>query len=120
MSPRRRPEQEIQRSVVSHLRCRGARGAVWWHVPNGGFRRPAEAKILAGLGVRAGVADIVALHDGKFYALELKSLSGRSTASQIAFRDEINAAGGFAAEAVGLDAAIRCLESWGLLKGSVQ
>src|SRR6478609_642957 len=116
---RRRPEQTIQRSVVQHLRCRGARGAVWWHVPNGGFRRPAEAKILAGLGVRAGVADICVVHDGKFFALELKAPSGRSSDAQIAFRDEISAAGGFAAEAVGLDAAIRCLESWGLLRGRV-
>ena len=120
MSARRRVEDGIQRSVVSHLRCRGARGAVWWHVPNGGLRRPAEAKILAGLGVRPGVADICVVHDGKFFALELKAPSGRSSAAQIAFRDEINAAGGFAAEAVGLDAAIRCLESWGILRGSVQ
>ena len=56
MPARRHPEQEIQRSVVSHLRCRGARGA----------------------------------------------------------------AGGFASEAVGLDAAIRCLESWGVLRGLTQ
>ena len=120
MSARRRPEQTIQRSVVEHLRCRGARGAVWWHVPNGGARRKTEAAILKGLGVRAGVADICAVHDGRFYALELKSPSGRSTAAQTAFRDEINAAGGFASEAVGLDAAIRYLKSWGLLKGSLQ
>ena len=116
---RRHPEQEIQRSVVSHLRCRGAR-AVWWHVPNGGARRKTEAAILKGLSVRAGVADICVVHDGKFFALELKAPSGRSTAAQIAFRDEINAAGGFAAEAVGIDAALRCLESWGLLRGQAQ
>jgi hypothetical protein len=88
-------------------------------VPNGGYRRRAEAKILAGLGVRAGVADICAVHAGKFYALELKAPGGHSTAAQTAFRDSISAAGGFAAEAVGLDAALRCLESWGLLKGRV-
>jgi hypothetical protein len=120
MKPRRRCEQDVQRCVISHLRCRGARGAVWWHVPNGGARRKTEAAILKGLGVRAGVADICVVHDGKFFALELKAPSGRSTAAQIAFRHEINAAGGFAAEVVGLGAAIRCLEAWGLLKGSVQ
>ena len=120
MKRRQHPESQIQRSVVEHLRCRGARGAVWWHVPNGGVRRKTEAAILKGLGVRAGVADICVVYDGKFFALELKAPSGRSTAAQIAFRDEINAAGGFAAEAVGLGAAIRCLEAWGLLKGSVQ
>ena len=119
MPARRQPEQTIQRSVVQHLRYRGARGAVWWHVPNGGPRRKTEAAILKGLGVRARVADICVVHDGKFFALELKAPSGRSTEAQMAFRDEINAAGGFAAEVVGLDAAIRCLESWGLLRGRV-
>jgi hypothetical protein len=66
------------------------------------------------------VADIRAVHDSRFYALELKASGRRSTAAQIAFRDEINAAGGFAAEAVGIDAARRCLESWGLLRGQTQ
>jgi hypothetical protein len=48
------------------------------------------------------VADICAVHRNQFYALELKAPGGRSTTAQIAFRDEINAAGGFAAEAVGI------------------
>jgi hypothetical protein len=86
---RRHIEDGIQRAVVSHLRCRGARGAVWWHVPNGGARRKTEAAILMALGVRAGIADICVVHDGRFFALELKSPSGRSSAAQIAFRDEI-------------------------------
>jgi hypothetical protein len=93
---------------------------LWWHTPNGGARRKTEAAILKGLGVRAGVADICILHAGQFYALELKAPGRCSTEAQIAFRDSVNAAGGFASEAVGLDAAIGVLESWGLLKGAVQ
>jgi hypothetical protein len=115
--PRCRPEDQIQRSVVQHLRCRGA---VWWHTPNGGARWKIEAAILEGLCVRAGVADLCIVHDGRFYALELKAPGGRSTPAQMAFRAEINAAGGFAPEAVGLDAAIRVLEAWGLLRGAAQ
>jgi hypothetical protein len=49
------PEQIIQRAVCQHLRQRGARGLVWFHVPNGGRRSPVEAAIFNGLGVRAGV-----------------------------------------------------------------
>jgi len=116
----RRPEDQIQRAIVQHLRFRGARGAVWWHTPNGGARQKTEAAILKGLGVLAGVADLCILHAGRFYALELKTPGRRSTEAQIAFRDAVNAAGGLASEAVGLDAAIRVLESWGLLKGEVQ
>jgi hypothetical protein len=57
-----RREQQVQRSVVEHLRYRGARGAVWWHCPNGGYRRPAEAKIMAGLGVRGIRFNVAELH----------------------------------------------------------
>jgi hypothetical protein len=93
---------------------------VFWHTPNGGFRTKATAAILKSLGTLAGVADICILYNGRFFALELKAPGGRSTAAQLAFRDSVNAAGGFAAEAVGLDAAVRVLESWGLLRGVAQ
>jgi len=66
------------------------------------------------------VSDVCILHDGRFYALELKASGCRSTEAQIAFRDAVNAAGGFAAEAVGLDAALACLRGWNLLRGDVQ
>jgi hypothetical protein len=65
------------------------------------------------------VADRCIVHAGRFYALQLKAPGGRSTPAQVAFRAEINAAGGFASEALGLDSAIHRLEAWGLLKGAV-
>jgi hypothetical protein len=99
MARRDQPEAQLRRTAVQHLRCRGVRGAVWWLTPNGGARHKIEAAILKGLGVRAGVADLCIVH-------------------AVAFRAEINAAGGFATEAVGLDAALRCLEAWGLLLGA--
>ncbi len=114
-----RPEDAIQRAVFQHIWIRGVPGIVAWHTPNGGKRKPIEAAILKGLGVRPGVADVCIVHDGKFYALELKAPGGRSTEKQIQFRHEVNAAGGFAAEAVGLDAALGCLHAWGLLRGTV-
>jgi len=44
---------------------------------------------------------------------------GRSTEAQLAFRAAVNAAGGFAAEAQGIDAALAVLTTWGLLRGHV-
>ena len=73
-------EQSVQRAVCEHLRRRAAPGLVWWHTPNGGRRSPVEAAIFNGLGVRAGVADLILLHDGKAFALELKTERGRPTA----------------------------------------
>lgn len=117
---RHKPEDAIQKAVFEHIDRRAVPGAIFWHVPNQG-RRGGLAGLKDGarykaLGLRPGWPDINALHDGKFFALELKAMSGRSTEIQMLRRMEINAAGGFAAEAMGLNAALACLESWGLLK----
>ena len=116
---RRRPraEQLIQRAVCQHLRRRGASGLVWFHVPNGGRRRPVEAAIFSGLGVRPGVADLILLHDGRAFALELKADGGRPTAAQKRFLSDFRAAGGEASIANGLDQALQTLEAWDLLRG---
>lgn len=119
MRPRRqsRPEDAIQRAVVQHLRQRGVPGLVFWHTPNGGKRGAIEAAIFKGLGVRAGVSDIIAVHAGRIYALELKSETGRQTESQMQFRADMDAAGAETGLAQGLDAALRIIEAWGLVRG---
>ena len=120
MSRRRRIEVCVQRTVCQHLRIRGVHGLLFWHTPNGGKRRPIEAAIMKSLGVRAGVADLILLHAGRIFALELKAESGRPTAEQMQFISDFNAAvapNGGACIAHGLDRALRVLETWGLLRG---
>jgi hypothetical protein len=120
-----RPEQDIHKAVAAHLRQRAAPGLVWWHTPNGamlGGKRSRkgiaiQGSIMKGLGVRAGVSDILALHAGKFFALELKAPGGRPTEDQLAFHSDVQASGGFTCVAEGLDEALRALETWGLLRG---
>jgi hypothetical protein len=90
-----------------------------FHPANGGYRKPIEAAILSGLGVRAGVPDVIAVKDSRTYALELKSPGGRLTAAQKAAHAALRAAGAEVEVAVGLDAALHRLESWGLLRGNV-
>jgi hypothetical protein len=90
---------------------------VWWHTPNGGKRPPVEAAIMKGLGVRAGVADLILVHRGRPFALELKADDGRPTVEQMTFVSDFNAAGGCACIEHGLDRALRTLETWGLLRG---
>jgi hypothetical protein len=122
----KRPEQEIQRAVIQHLRQRGVPGIVYWHTPNGAFyggKRNAkgaaiQGSIMSGLGVRAGVSDLIAVHGGKIFALELKAPGGRASEAQMEFIADIDRAGAFTALVEGLDAAIAALETWGLLRGS--
>jgi hypothetical protein len=114
---RRRPEAAIQRAVFQHLRARGAPGVFAFHPANGGYRQPVEAAILKGLGVKPGVPDVFAVHNGRCFALELKAEGGRATDKQLEAIAALREAGAFTAIAEGLDRAIACLEAWGLLRG---
>ena len=82
-----------------------------------GYRRSVEAARLKGLGVRAGVPDLIAIHRGQVYAIELKPEGGRATDTLLQAIDDIRAAGGHARICRGLDHALAVLESWGLLRG---
>src|SRR5262245_4309278 len=112
-----RPEQQIQRAVFEHLRQRPAPGVVAWHTPNGGWRRPIEAKILKGQGVKPGIPDVCAVKNGKAYFLELKAEGGRLTKAQEQMLIDLRAAGAMATHTHGLAPARAVLEQWGLPRG---
>lgn len=115
-----RPEQKIQIAVIDNLRSRGVRGLVFFHVPNGGKRQPREAALFKAMGVRAGVSDLILVHAGKIFALELKAEKGRASEAQMEFLSDIDREGAFTAMPTGLNAALATLESWGLLSGKTQ
>ena len=81
------------------------------------MRNRIEAAIMKGLGVRAGVSDLIAVYEGRAFALELKAEGGRPTEAQLQFIEDFQAAGGHAVVAEGLDQALRTLEAWKLLRG---
>ena len=116
---RRCSEQQIQRAVLEHLKLRHAPAIYWFHVANGGYRAPIEAKVLKSLGVTAGVPDLILIRGGRTYGLELKANGGRVTSVQRTAHVLMRAAGAEVEVAIGLDAALRQLESWGLLQGCV-
>ena len=106
--------------MFDHLRMRSAPGVYAFHVPNGGWRSHIEAAILKGLGVRAGVPDVIAVKDGRTYALEIKAPGGRLTVAQNAAHAALRAAGATVLTSYSLDDAISMLEEWGLLRGRAQ
>jgi hypothetical protein len=115
---RNRPEQAIQKAVFAHLTARPARGVFAFHVPNGGWRSLVEASIMKGLGVRAGVPDIIAVRDGRAYGLELKAPGERLTAVQRDAHAALSEAGAPVEVACGLDDALIVFERWGILRGT--
>lgn len=113
-------ENAIQRAVFDHIRTRGVAGLVAFHPKNGGIHQRGRRRgINAGLGVVSGVSDVILLHAGTFYALELKRIDQKvkQGSDQEQFLQRVESAGGAGAWAAGLDSALRQLEQWGLLKG---
>lgn len=114
-------EDTIQRAVFKHLRDRGAKGLIAWHCKNGGVHQKSAVQraINGSLGVLTGAADVMALHRGKFYALELKAEGEEPTAEQHQFLRSVTEAGGISGWAAGLDEALIWLQCCGLLTGRV-
>jgi hypothetical protein len=116
MSRCNRPEQQDQRAAFDHLRRRGVPGAFAFHCPNGARRSAAEARIFKSLGVVAGIPDLLIVHAGHLYCLELKSERGRLSPAQIQTHEQLQRAGAHVAVANGIDAALAQLTAWELLR----
>jgi hypothetical protein len=110
-----RPEQQLQRALVEHLRWRAPRDTWWCHYPAGGRRNAVEAAILKGMGTRAGVPDLLLVKSGRLYCLELKSNRGRLSAEQKATHEALRRAGAVVDTAYDIDAAIGLLRAWKIL-----
>jgi hypothetical protein len=61
------------------------------------------------------VPDIIAVYQGRCYAVELKTEIGRLTKAQTAALAALERAGAVTAVCRGLDAALHRFEAWGLL-----
>jgi hypothetical protein len=116
---RRQPEAAIQRGVCDLLMACAAHDCFWFHVGNGGWRSPTEAKIFKSLGVKAGVPDLIFIRKGQTYGLELKPSGGRLTPAQRTCHVLMRQAGAVVETAVGIDATIERLREWDLLRGRV-
>ena len=115
----RRPEQAIHLAICAHIRARAYPSVLWWHTPNEGKRGRVNSAMLKRMGMRAGVSDLIFVHRGKVYALELKAPGNYPTAAQHEFMADIDKAGGYHAWTNDLDLALRVLESWKLLRPAV-
>ena len=97
MKRRGTPEADLQRAVVTALRFALPKNAIIHHCANevteAGPRGAKRQAILVGMGVHPGFADLIILCGGRVLFLELKSLKGRLSPAQEAFRDAVTAHG---------------------------
>ena len=117
MKRRGTPEADLQRAVVQALRFVLPHSAIIHHCANEvtepGPRGAKRQAILVGMGVHPGFADLMVLCDGRVLFLELKSLKGRLSPSQEAFRDAVLAQGFGWALVRSLDEALGALAAHG-------
>lgn len=79
----RHAEDALQTAVMRYLDLQGPRwGFFACHVPNGGRRDAREGARLKGMGVKAGVPDILIVKDGRADWIELKADTGRVSPAQ--------------------------------------
>ena len=118
MKRRGTPEADLQRAVVTALRFALAKGAIIHHCANEvtepGPRGAKRQAILVGMGVHPGFADLTVLCEGRVLFLELKSLKGKLSPAQEAFRDAVVAQGFGWALVRSLDDALGALADHGL------
>jgi len=114
----RRLEQAYHRTVIAHLKARGMPNLFWFHCPSGAFfGGKRQGAIMKSLGWMAGLPDLFAIHNGRVFAIELKSETGRVSDAQLECLDRLRQAGAIVAIATGIDEALRKLEHFGLLRG---
>jgi hypothetical protein len=102
-------EAAMQAHVVKLLQAYARPDIIWWHCPNGELRNHRVGAKLKLAGVRAGVADLNLVIDGRFHAVELKTEIGTLSGKQLEFQVDLERAGGFFHAAFGIDQAIGIL-----------
>lgn len=105
------PEAKIHKALVQYLRAKYPK-LLFWHTPMSGRRSHAWINMLKGFGMVPGVADLLFLHNGSFYSLEIKVATGRMNENQLRWAEYVNENGGYAAVGCGLDRCIKIIETW--------
>lgn len=85
-------EEQLQIQVAEFLDL-ALVNAVWWHTPNGGKRSKAVAGKMKAAGQKAGIPDILILHEGSLHAIELKVPGNYLSSAQKAMKDRLEVHG---------------------------
>jgi len=116
---REKSEDEIQFEILDLFKVALIDEAIYFHVPNGGYRHISVAKKMADLGVKSGVPDLILLvpnNPDKVFFLEVKKPKGNLSDAQKEFRDWCGAHGYPFAIARSRDEAEQIIRHWGIVR----
>lgn len=91
-------EDKIQQEIVNWytnnycLKHHEPRNLIF-SIPNGGSRHIPEAMKLKATGLLAGASDLVLIHNGNLYFIELKDEKGKQQAAQKEFEERVKCHG---------------------------
>ena len=88
----RHEESSIQKRCVAWFHYQWPRH-ICFAVPNGGARNKAEACIMKGDGVLAGVSDLIVVGDGRILFVEMKTQRGKQSPTQKDFQKRVESLG---------------------------
>lgn len=109
-------EDQLQMLVFDMIRLFGHPDLIAYHAFNEGHRAARSREFYARLGMYAGLADVcLVLPDLRPAYLELKTVAGRLSADQRAFRDRCERRGIPHAVACTAEQAAEILHGWGAL-----
>lgn len=111
---RKTPEQDIQRAVAQYLDAARTKEWFWFFVPNGGNLSKAQSGIFKACGLKPGIPDLVLLHKGRAWGIELKSPKGRLSVDQIRTHELLKMAGMTTMVAYSVGHVEACLEIFGI------
>jgi len=107
-------EDDLQEEVAEYLDIALRSPTLWWHTPNGGNRSWSEAKRFKKMGVKSGVPDVIIIHHGVPYFIELKAPKGKPSPQQITMEMDLRSQGCKYALCRSLDEVIANLETWNI------
>ncbi len=119
-------ESKIQQSIIQYLSLvANGNGMVYFSIPNEAWGAGRRKKNLSGaeygkinelkkMGMLPGVSDLIILHNGKAYCMEVKTAKGEQSKAQVLFMNNVLATGIDYAVVRSVDDAVECLRIWGI------
>lgn len=107
----KRPEQALQQAVARFLDAALPPHVFWTAIPAGGGGRLRGA-ILKGMGYKAGTPDLLIVHQGRAFWIELKADGGRLSPAQKEVGEDLIIAGCRYAVCRSLDDVTVTLSEW--------
>lgn len=113
-------EHRLQMAVASFLSATLPRDCYWTSVDAGQGRMDVRAgRMRKARGVKAGVPDVILVHRGYFYGLELKASKGRLSEAQHVAHSQIHDAGGIVVVCHSIEEVETALRAWNIpLRGT--